>query len=205
MAKRPIRRLVLPAFALAVVAGCVMTPASGGQSAPPLAMGTLTTTPTASPTTASPSAEVSARPDVPSTCELTKPTDPFVPPAGYPAPARPPTSDGEWYGSARLWTLLNRNGEVWIGLPRATAGTLTQKTFWWSADFDVNHEPQPAIRVIGRQLDGPGRFSSPGPGTNAQADFGSAMLTGIDILGPGCWQITATYRQASLSYIVWVG
>jgi hypothetical protein len=101
--------------------------------------------------------------------------------------------------------MLSRGGEIWIGLPRATDGSLGQKTFWWSADFDVNHEPRPAIRVTGRQLDGPGRFSMPGPGTNAQADFGSAMLSGIDIPGTGCWKITATYRQASLSYVVWVG
>jgi hypothetical protein len=101
--------------------------------------------------------------------------------------------------------MLSRGGEVWIGLPRAPDGSLGQKTFWWSANFDVNHEPMPAIRVTGRQLDGPGRFSTPSPGTNAQAAFGSAMLTGVDIPGIGCWQITATYREASLWYVVWVG
>jgi hypothetical protein len=101
--------------------------------------------------------------------------------------------------------MLSHGGEVWIGLPRGTDGARGQKTFWWSADFDVNHELQPAISVTGRQLDGPGRFSSPAPGTNAQADFGSAMLTGVEIPRIGCWQITATYRGASLSYVVWVG
>jgi hypothetical protein len=96
-------------------------------------------------------------------------------------------------------------GEVWTGLPRATDGTLTQKTFWWSADFDVNQELQPAISVSGRQLDGPGRFSSPGPGTNAQADFGSAMLTRVGIPSIGCWRITAAYRRATISFVAWVG
>ena len=65
---------------------------------------------------------------------------PFVPPADYPAPARPPVEDAAWYGAAALWTMLHDAGEVWNGLPRGSDGRLTQKTFWWSADFDVNHE-----------------------------------------------------------------
>jgi hypothetical protein len=101
--------------------------------------------------------------------------------------------------------MLHHSGEVWIGLPRRSDGHLTQKTFWWSADFDVNHELQPAITVSGQQLDGEGQFVTPAPGTNAQADFGSAMLTGIDIPTPGCWEITAAYRRATLSYVAWVG
>ena len=111
----------------------------------------------------------------------------------------------EWYGTDRLWTELNRSGEVWIGLPLDADGRLGQKSFWWSADFDVNKVTEPEIRVTGRQLDGPGRFDAPGPGTNAQAGFGIAMLTGIDIPSTGCWQITGTYRGTSLSYVVWVG
>jgi hypothetical protein len=100
--------------------------------------------------------------------------------------------------------MLRHDGEVWTDLPLGADG-LGQKTFWWSADFDVNHELQPAIGVMGRRLDGPGRFAAPAPGTNAQADFGSAMLQGIGIPTSGCWRITATYRRASLSYVVWVG
>jgi hypothetical protein len=163
------------------------------------------TIPSATPAdTTRPSIPAATPPHVPSTCHVTKPTHPFVPPAGYAAPARLPAYyDAEWYGTARLWTILRHDGEVWYGLPHAADG-LVQKTFWWSADFDVNHEPQPAISVTGRQLDGPGRFSSPAPGTNAQADFGSAMLIGVDVPTTGCWQITATYRHATLSFVAWV-
>jgi hypothetical protein len=100
--------------------------------------------------------------------------------------------------------MLSNDGEVWRGLPRGDDGLLSQKTFWWSAAFDVNHEPQPVIGVEGRRLDGPDRFEVPPPGTNAQADFGSAMLVGIGLPTGGCWQISATYRGASLSYVVWV-
>jgi hypothetical protein len=139
-----------------------------------------------------------------SSCPLTKPTHPFVPPADDEAPARPPAYyDAEWYGTVRLWTMLRHGGEVWSGLPRWPDG-FGQKTFWWSADFDVNHEQQPAITVTGRQIDGSGRFVSPPPGTNAGADFGSAMLVGVSVPMAGCWEITATYRHATLSFVAWV-
>jgi len=144
-------------------------------------------------------------PPVSSTCQLTQPTHPFIPPAAYPAPARPPDPGTEWFGTARLWTILTRDGEVWDGLPLGADGLLSQKTFWWSADFDVHTEQKPAITVTGKRLDGPGLLAAPAPGTNAQAEFGSAMLQGIGIPSSGCWRITATYRGASLSYIVWVG
>jgi hypothetical protein len=100
--------------------------------------------------------------------------------------------------------MLRHGGEVWFDLPRGADG-LGQKTFWWSADFDVVNEPQPTISVTGRQLDGFGRFASPAPGTNAGADFGSAMLIGVGVPTAGCWEITATYKRATLSYVAWVG
>jgi hypothetical protein len=73
--------------------------------------------------------------------------------------------------------------DIWNGLPRGTDG-FVQKTFWWSADFDVNKVTQPAITVTGQRLDGPGRLVTPAPGTNASADFGSSMLALVDIPQP---------------------
>lgn len=192
-------------LAMAVIAGCVTAPAAQHTSPSSAARGPATIPSEAPPDSARPTVEAVAPPDVPATCQLTEPTSPFVPPAGYSAPARPPGYyNAEWYGSARLWTMLSHGGEVWFSLPHGPNG-FGQKTFWWSADFDVNHEPEPTISVTGRQLDGPGRFVSPAPGTNAGADFGSAMLVGVDVPNTGCWQITATYGQASLSYVAWVG
>jgi len=206
MTKGPIRVLALTAFAVGVLSGCAtgLTPGTHGSASPPGSA--ILAIPSATPAETIPARIAAATPPpVPATCHLTKPTHSFVPPAGYPAPARPPDSyDAGWYGTARLWTMLRHAGEVWYGLPNGADG-LGQKTFWWSADFDVNHENQPAISVTGRQLDGPGRFSSPAPGTNAEADFGSAMLIGVGIPTTGCWQITATYRRATLSYVAWVG
>jgi hypothetical protein len=99
--------------------------------------------------------------------------------------------------------MLDRDGEVWPFEPRGSTG-IPQKTFWWSADWSPDEEPEPAITVVGTRLDGPGSFTF-GPGTNASADFGTAMLVGIDIPTEGCWRLTATYRDRYLSYVVQVG
>ena len=197
--------LALPVLAVVVLIGCVTGTAPGALGSVSSPSSANPTNPSATPAdTAPPSVAAVTAPHVPSTCHLTKPTLPFVPLASHPAPARLPAYyDSEWYGDARLWTILRHGGEVWYGLPRGPDG-LVQKTFWWSADFNVNREPQPAITVTGQQLDGPGRFTSPAPGTNAEADFGSAMLVGIDVPTAGCWRITATYRNASLSFVAWV-
>lgn len=138
-------------------------------------------------------------------CEVTRPQPVFVPP-GPDIPegrflATPPDYyESDWYGSARLWTMLHREGEVWGPWVRLDDG-LPMKTFWWSADWVPQDELEPAITVVGRRLDAPGTFRF-GPGTNAAADFGAAMLVGIDLPTYGCWQITARYRDASLSYVV---
>jgi hypothetical protein len=134
-------------------------------------------------------------------CVPTKPSPPFVPPSGY--PPVPPNSKGvAWFGSAALWTLIDVEGETWLAsdLPHSAAG-LTQKTFWWSSRWSPDGEPTPAITVSGTRLDGAGSFAI-GPGTNAGADFGTAMLVGVDIPTPGCWRLTGTYRGESLSYTV---
>jgi hypothetical protein len=100
--------------------------------------------------------------------------------------------------------MLDHDGEVWAqsALPHGPGG-LTQKTFWWSADRSPQDDLVPAITVTGTWLDGPGTFEF-GPGTNASADFGPAMLVGVEFPTAGCWQLTGRYRDAVLSYVVWI-
>lgn len=135
-------------------------------------------------------------------CAVTRPDPPFVAPSPYPSVA-PPLYESEWFGSRALWTMLDREGEVW----RFPQGPdhLFEKTFWWSVEWPgMRDEPQPGLTVVGTRLDGPGTFTA-GPATNAgREDFGEAMLVGVEIPSPGCWQITATYGDAVLSYIVLV-
>jgi hypothetical protein len=132
-------------------------------------------------------------------CDPTRPKPAFRAPR--PALATPPADyHSSWFGTARLWTMLDAGGETWRHLPPSAAG-LAQKTFWWSSDWAPRDEPEPAMTVTGRRLDAPGSFSF-GPGTNATADFGTAMLVGIDVPATGCWEITGRYRTATLSFIV---
>jgi hypothetical protein len=135
-------------------------------------------------------------------CPLSKPDGLFSPPAQAGVRWEDIDPGHAWYGSADLWTMLDRDGEVWTGLPRSELG-LGQKTFWWRQGYDVRSEPTPEIYVTGKRLDGPGRFTF-GPGTNAFWGLGSAMLVGVEVPEGGCWELTARYFNRTLSYVVWV-
>jgi hypothetical protein len=164
---------------------------SGGSSASgPVSTGSP---PSGASTGRSPSASISPVP-----CNVTLPKPVYVPPK--PTLLTPPAYyDSDWYGSARLWTMLDRQGESWSGW--VYPPPYPQKTFWWSADWNPTEEPMPAITVTGKRLDRPGSFVY-GPGTNASADWGStAMLVGVDFPTTGCWELTARYRGATLSYV----
>jgi len=140
----------------------------------------------------------------PASCPITHPADvAFIPPEPY--PSKPPERyvDQFWYGTPELWTML-RTDATWTDLPHNRYG-YTQKVFWWSRDFDVATDPYPSFKLVIERLDLP---SSPvvvsEEATNASADFGTAMLTGVDIPELGCWKITGQYKEAELSFVVWV-
>ena len=135
-------------------------------------------------------------------CRPTRPEPAFVAPAPFPK-APPDYYGAAWYGDPALWTMLDRDGEIWSDLPRDEHG-YGQKTFWWSTAWTPREEQQPAITVTGTRLDGDSSFSAGSPGTNATADFGTAMLVGVDIPAAGCWRLTGAYRGARLSYVVLV-
>ena len=137
-----------------------------------------------------------------SACPITVPTGSLVAPTGPPNnwPAEPPARYGaRWYGTLDLWTMLDVGGEAWDGI--LDTG---QKTFWWSRHYRGSPEEQtPDITVTVRSLDGAGPAETfGGPGTNAAADFGAAMLVGVEFPSTGCWELTGTYKGHSLSYVV---
>ena len=124
-------------------------------------------------------------------CPVTRPpAEPFVPPEQWaPEPSIP---GGVWFGDDDLWTVLD------------TGGYVPRKSIWWSANFrDGGSEPVPEIAVIYERLDAPGMVVDLGPeGTNANtAADGWFMIAGGEPATPGCWQATATYKGATLSYV----
>ena len=137
----------------------------------------------------------------PNTCPVTKPPDPaFIPPESF--PTNPPGTDS-WYGGDAFWTTVTQNG-VWYALPHNTEG-YTQKVFWWSNGYSFTKEPEPNLTVTGQRLDGNAPALHVSKASNAEAgDIGSAMLVGVDIPTLGCWEITGEYKDAKLSFVVWV-
>lgn len=134
-------------------------------------------------------------------CPVTQPPNlPFLPPEPYP----PQAPSGEfWYGTDALWTALSPAGR-WEALPEGQQG-YSQKLFLWSEGYDPAREPQPPITVSGRRLDGDARPFETSGGTNGyHADMGQFMLIGLSVPAAGCWELTARYNEASLSFIVWV-
>ena len=59
--------------------------------------------------------------------------------------------------------------------------------------------------MVATRLDGPGKVTSDHATYAAAGSLGGeAMLSGIEFPTPGCWQLTARYGDAVLSYVVWI-
>jgi hypothetical protein len=68
----------------------------------------------------------------------------------------------------------------------------------------MSAEPNPNLSVTGKRLDAPALPLLASSATNARADFGEAMLVGVEIPTPGCWEITGQYNGYELSFVVWI-
>jgi hypothetical protein len=128
-------------------------------------------------------------------CVVTRPPQPGLAP---PAPYQPSPSDESmvWYGTTALWTPLTIDATY---RPR--------KSVWWSSAFGGGaHEPTPEISVTYQRLDAKAPLISSGsPGTNAfTEEDGWFMIADIDPETRGCWKVTATYREATLSYVAYI-
>lgn len=145
---------------------------------------------------------------VPESCPVTRPGDvPFSPASS--TPDGPPSSyDAVWYGTPDLWTMVDEDGQIWEGLPVGPDGSLTQKTLWWS-DHLSSSDPLIEFSLTAEHLDGTApevetivpdeAASSP-----SSPSFGIFVVVGFELPQPGCWKITAEYRDAVLSYVAWV-
>ena len=143
-------------------------------------------------------------PIVPSSCPVTKPNQPFVPPAPYPAQ---PSLGRFWFGTDRLWTAIPVSG-TWSGLPHYTPTdpTYRQKLPFWRQGYDPHTEPLPDLTVTGRRIDGPaGPLQSDGRGNGSWTrDDQFFIMTGINFPTLGCWEITGRYESDELTFVVWV-
>ena len=124
-------------------------------------------------------------------CPVTIPSQGFTPPDSHPAT---PSGDRVWFGKDELWTVLSNDGS-YDGLGRSV---------WWSSNFtDPGIETLPAITVTYTLLNSTTPLTIViDQGTNASsAEEGLFIIAGSGPDIEGCWQVTAVYKNASLSYV----
>jgi hypothetical protein len=131
------------------------------------------------------------------------PGDPFTPPRPYGL-----DEFSFWLGTEKVWTVLRKSG-IWEWAPhppghKDQVQRLTEKTLWMSADFSWDREWRPKLRVTGRRLDGDAPPLRTLPPTNAFPCPTVAMLSGVYVPTPGCWEITGDYKGQKLSFVAWV-
>jgi hypothetical protein len=142
----------------------------------------------------------------PASCPVTvPPANPFTPPG---ASELGKNENIFRFGTEKLWTPLLKSG-VWAWAPHRPGHEhqvqpLTVKIFWMSVDFNWKKEYPPGLKVTGRRLDGDAPPLLTLPTTNALGSDTAAMLTGVYVSAPGCWEITGAYKGQKLSFVVWV-
>ena len=184
-------------FYAAIFLALGMTACTGGGSETAVAQTDETVaalTPTAYPT---PYPEM-PRPD---SCPITqRPESRFIPPEPYP---EWPSAGSFWYGTNEMWTGLRSSG-IWESLPKSDDG-YRNKIALWSESYGQTMEQQPEITLSARQLDGDAVVEPHVHGNNAyHPDYEHFMMTGIELPTLGCWEITAEYLDATLSFVVWL-
>lgn len=108
-----------------------------------------------------------------------------------------------WYGTDALWTRLGSAGVWHIKNNVDEHNGYATKLVFWRKGFDWREEAEPALIVTARRLDG----DSPSVAVaHANAVFVTgntpAMMTGIRIPSPGCWEVTGHYSGHTLSFTV---
>jgi hypothetical protein len=140
----------------------------------------------------------------PSSCQVpVRPANPFTPPTPYEVDAT-----AFWWGTEKLWTFVDESG-IWPWSPHRPGHEhevqpLTAKLFWMSGNYHWQAEPYPSLTVTGRRLDGSAPPLLVTPANNAFPGPGAAMVIGVYVPAPGCWEITGEYRGEKLSFVVWV-
>jgi VWFA-related protein len=136
-------------------------------------------------------------------CPVTAPSPSFTPPSPYPPDA--PGDQTFWYGTPALWTMLPVDG-TWRHITHADAG-YRQKLFLWRAGYDGRAEQWPEVMVSGwlnsASTTTADLVVAERPTNAYRRDFGGwAMLAEIEFPVAGCWEVTAVYGDAELTFIV---
>ena len=154
-------------------------------------------------------AAAAQEPSCPTTASFSPPK--FILPAPYDALPQPPKGSF-WYGTQALWTRLSSDGHFG-GLYREDLHAYRNKLTVWRPGIDWRANPQPAVMVTARRLDGKAPAVTIPPATAISTsrtpetrvlgeEVDAAMMTGVDLPTAGCWEFTARYAADSLTFIV---
>jgi hypothetical protein len=152
------------------------------------------------PTASNAAVGPSTAPSVPSSCFVTLDPDP--------APLATQTAGLTLpgflvpYGAPKLWALIPRSGS--LASSTSTTGGRFVRTFWYSTAWSIADEPTPSISVSAGRLGGGDSVTGSAAVSARSRELGTSMIVSLDLPSGGCWQITGTYRDQSLSYVVWV-
>ncbi|MBA3360208.1 MAG: hypothetical protein H0T94_01825 [Acidimicrobiia bacterium] len=185
-------------LAILLMAACTAEPDATALS------DTTTTTRVHASTTLAEDGVPAALAGAPEACPLTAPGRNAFTPASE-APDDPPdVYDEVWYGTPALWTMIDPEGE--INSKRWLSG---DKTFWWSENYSPG-DPG-VITVTAQHLNGSAltvEASKPaGSGFNPfmlAPTHESVTVVVVVLPESGCWELTADYKGAVISYVVWV-
>ena len=115
-------------------------------------------------------------------------------------------ADGVWYGTEKLWTVLPRDG-IWRGEKPVGRHDFAygNKLPWGRSNPPFRHKDDP-LTITGKRLDGRAPvFTETEISSGLGPDYsGEGIMGGIDIPVLGCWQITGHYKDAELTFTVWV-
>jgi hypothetical protein len=151
----------------------------------------------------------------PASCHITLPDGKFAPKlskSGHGELSSPGARYGGWfggdvwYGTEKLWTVLPRDG-VWRGSGPAGPHDFAydNKLPWGRTNPPFRRRDDP-LTVTGKRLDGPAPvFTETEESSGFGPDYsGEGIMGGIEIPVFGCWQITGHYKDADLTFTVWV-
>ncbi len=151
----------------------------------------------------------------PASCHVTLPDGKFAPKLS-PSAHRELSSGGArfggefggavWYGTDKLWTVLPRDG-VWRGSGPAGPHDFAyhNKLPWGRTNPPFRQRDDP-LTVTGKRLDGPAPvFTETEESSGFGPDYsGEGIMGGIEIPVFGCWRINGHYKDADLTFTIWV-
>lgn len=138
---------------------------------------------------------------IPESCPVTRATAEtrFTPPP--PSRAMDVGSTMFWYGTDALYTALFSDGR-WRGIKSST-GT-RNKSFWHRKNPEWEQENPYQFKVTYREHAETGPMFTVGRVTNAILGGEMSMLIMLELPTRGCWEVTANYKDAYVSFVTWV-